>query len=70
MFPKDPVPTLRRDRMEEPEALGSREVGEGPESSTVALWGRVYELNLEHITAKTVPQFPIATKHSSLNSAA
>lgn len=55
MVPKDPVPTLRRDRGEEPEALGSRGWGRWSGSSAAAEGVGVYELNLVHITAETAP---------------
>lgn len=66
MVPKDPIPTLRRNREEEPEALGSRGWGRGPGSFAAGERGRVYELNLIHITVETASvshcyktQFPI-----------
>lgn len=69
MVCKDPIPTLGRDGVEEPEAVGSR--GQGSNLGPLQLReGGVYELSLEHITVETMSQFPTVGEHSSLNPAA
>lgn len=54
MVHEDPVPTLRKDRVEEPEALGSRGLG-GAWFLCSCVEEESMNLSLEHITTETVP---------------